>query len=168
LLNLELPFRAMQQASQITGPDYAPLVDDMFFAQRADLPIDRFIAPRLDVALAFILGKPLKVAPGGPSITLFDVLSATAQAGLATFMRRMAVVHPSERPGPAWCSLSATTRSAGSTRPACKIGRGWASPACCSPNWATNPATIEDGAGGGASLHRLDLCPSASTARRPL
>ena len=49
----------MQQASQITEPDYAPLVDDMFFAQRADIPIDRFIAPRVDVELALILGRAL-------------------------------------------------------------------------------------------------------------
>jgi 2-oxo-hept-3-ene-1,7-dioate hydratase len=68
-----LTSRAMQQASQITEPDYAPLMDDMFFASGSDIPIERFIAPRIEVELAFILGKPLK----GPGITLFDVLSAT-------------------------------------------------------------------------------------------
>jgi 2-oxo-hept-3-ene-1,7-dioate hydratase len=68
-----LTSRAMQQASQITEPDYAPLMDDMFFASGSDIPIGRFIAPRIEVELAFILGKPLK----GPGITLFDVLSAT-------------------------------------------------------------------------------------------
>ena len=68
-----LTSRAMQQSSQIDEPDYAPLMDDMFFAQGGDIPISRFIAPRVEVELAFILGKPLK----GPGITLFDVLSAT-------------------------------------------------------------------------------------------
>jgi 2-oxo-hept-3-ene-1,7-dioate hydratase len=68
-----LTSRAMQQSSQIDEPDYAPLMDDMFFAQGGDIPINRFIAPRVEVELAFILGKPLK----GPGITLFDVLSAT-------------------------------------------------------------------------------------------
>jgi 2-oxo-hept-3-ene-1,7-dioate hydratase len=68
-----LTSRAMQQASQITEPDYAPLMDDMFFASGGDIPIERFIAPRIEVELAFILGKPLR----GPGITLFDVLSAT-------------------------------------------------------------------------------------------
>ena len=63
----------MQRASQITEPDCAPLMDDMFFASGGDIPIDRFIAPRVEVELAFILGKPLQ----GPGITLFDVLSAT-------------------------------------------------------------------------------------------
>ncbi len=68
-----LTSRAMQLSSQITEPDYAPLMDDMFFAQGGDIPFDRFIAPRVEVELAFILGKPLK----GPGITLFDVLAAT-------------------------------------------------------------------------------------------
>ena len=68
-----LTSRAMQQASQIDEPDFAPLMDDMFFAQGTDIPISRFISPRVEVELAFILGKPLK----GPGATLFDVLSAT-------------------------------------------------------------------------------------------
>lgn len=68
-----LTSRAMQLSSQIDEPDYAPLMDDMFFANGADIPIERFIAPRIEVELAFILGKPLK----GPDVTLFHVLSAT-------------------------------------------------------------------------------------------
>ena len=68
-----LTSRAMQQASQIDEPDFAPLMDDMFFAQGTDIPINRFIVPRVEVELAFILGKTLK----GPGVTLFDVLSAT-------------------------------------------------------------------------------------------
>jgi 2-oxo-hept-3-ene-1,7-dioate hydratase len=68
-----LTSRAMQQAAQITEPDYAPLLDDMFFEQGTDIPAQRFILPRVEVELAFILGKPLR----GPSATLFDVLAAT-------------------------------------------------------------------------------------------
>lgn len=68
-----LTSRAMQQASQITEPDYAPLMDDMFFATGSDIPIERFIAPRVEVELAFVLGSPLK----GPGVTIFDVLRAT-------------------------------------------------------------------------------------------
>ncbi len=68
-----LTSRAMQQASQITEPDYAPLMDDMFFAAGGDIPLERFIAPRVEVELAFVLGRPLE----GPAVTLFDVLSAT-------------------------------------------------------------------------------------------
>ncbi|MFO1330004.1 MAG: 2-oxo-hepta-3-ene-1,7-dioic acid hydratase [Rubrivivax sp.] len=68
-----LTSRAMQLSSQIDEPDYAPLMDDMFFAQGGDIPVDRFIAPRVEVEFAFVLGRPLK----GPDVTLFDVLSAT-------------------------------------------------------------------------------------------
>ena len=68
-----LTSRAMQQASQIDEPDYAPLMDDMFFPAGGDIPFERFIAPRVEVELAFVLGRPLK----GPGVTLFDVLSAT-------------------------------------------------------------------------------------------
>jgi 2-oxo-hept-3-ene-1,7-dioate hydratase len=69
-----LTSRAMQQASQITEPDYAPLMDDMFFECGSDVPIGRFIAPRVEVELAFVLSGPLR----GPGVTLTDVLQATA------------------------------------------------------------------------------------------
>lgn len=69
-----LTSRAMQQASQITEPDYAPLMDDMFFEAGTDIPMSRFIAPRVEVELAFALKAPLR----GPGITLLDVLQATA------------------------------------------------------------------------------------------
>jgi len=68
-----LTSRAMQQSSQIDEPDFAPLLDDMFFAAGGDIPFDRFIAPRVEVELAFVLGKPLR----GPGVTIFDVLAAT-------------------------------------------------------------------------------------------
>jgi 2-oxo-hept-3-ene-1,7-dioate hydratase len=48
-------------------------MDDMMFQTGSDIPFDRFIAPRVEVELAFVLGKPLK----GPNVTLFDVLQAT-------------------------------------------------------------------------------------------
>jgi 2-oxo-hept-3-ene-1,7-dioate hydratase len=67
-----LTSRAMQQASQIDEPDFAPLLDDMFFAAGA-VPFDRFIAPRVEVELAFVLARPLR----GPAVTLADVLTAT-------------------------------------------------------------------------------------------
>lgn len=68
-----LTSRAMQVSSNITEPDYGALLDDMFFDEGSDIPFDRFIVPRVEVELAFILGKPLK----GPNVTLFDVLEAT-------------------------------------------------------------------------------------------
>lgn len=68
-----LTSRAMQVSSQIDEPDYGTLLESMFFAQ-GDIPVERFIKPRVEVELAFILKKPLK----GPNVTIFDVLDATA------------------------------------------------------------------------------------------
>ena len=68
-----LTSRAMQQASQITEPDYAPLMDDMFFESGSEIAIERFIAPRVEVELAFLLNRPLR----GPGATVCDVLRAT-------------------------------------------------------------------------------------------
>ncbi|MBE7367705.1 2-oxo-hept-4-ene-1,7-dioate hydratase [Ramlibacter pallidus] len=67
-----LTSRAMQQSSQIDEPDYGTLLDDMFFAP-GDIPTDRFIAPRVEVELAFILERPLR----GEQVTVDDVLEAT-------------------------------------------------------------------------------------------
>ncbi|CAI1878371.1 2-hydroxypent-2,4-dienoate hydratase [Serratia quinivorans] len=68
-----LTSRAMQVSSQITEPDFGALLDDMFFNDGGDIPIDRFIVPRVEVELAFVLAKPLR----GPNCTLFDVYNAT-------------------------------------------------------------------------------------------
>ena len=53
----------MQQASQITEPDYAPLMDDMFFDTGSDIPFQRFIAPRVEVELAFVLAPGFAAVP---------------------------------------------------------------------------------------------------------
>ncbi|MGN6357301.1 MAG: 2-oxo-hept-4-ene-1,7-dioate hydratase [Novosphingobium sp.] len=67
-----LTSRAMQRAGNITEPDYGVLLDDMQLADGQDIPFDRFIEPRVEVELAFILGKTLQ----GPGVTIFDVLDA--------------------------------------------------------------------------------------------
>ena len=68
-----LTSRAMQQAAGITEPDYGTLLDDMVFEQGSDVPFDRFITPKVEVELAFVLGKRIE----GPGGTIFDVLKAT-------------------------------------------------------------------------------------------
>src|SRR5690349_8608705 len=68
-----LTSRAMQVSSNIAEPDYGALLDDMFFADGAEIPFERFIVPRVEVELAFVLAKPLS----GPECTIFDVLNAT-------------------------------------------------------------------------------------------
>ncbi|MGO7954761.1 hypothetical protein ACC758_39300, partial [Rhizobium ruizarguesonis] len=39
----------------------------------ATVPVDRFIQPRIEAEIAFIMNAPLK----GPGVTVFDVLNAT-------------------------------------------------------------------------------------------
>ena len=59
-----LTSRAMQISSQIDEPDYGTLLDSMLFTARAgevlDIPTSRFIAPRVEVELAFVLKSPLQ------------------------------------------------------------------------------------------------------------
>lgn len=73
-----LTSRAMQISSQIDEPDYGTLLDDMLYTARAgevlDIPVADFIAPRVEVELAFVLQAPL----AGPNATVEDVLAATA------------------------------------------------------------------------------------------
>ena len=68
-----LTSRAMQRASNITEPDYGVLLDDMLIQAGTDIPTDRFIVPRIEVELAFILKQRLT----GPNCSIFDVLSAS-------------------------------------------------------------------------------------------
>ena len=67
-----LTSRAMQLSSQIDEPDYGALLDDMLYGDGAEIPRDRYIVPRVEVELAFILERRLQ----GPDATLFDVLDA--------------------------------------------------------------------------------------------
>lgn len=68
-----LTSRAMQRSSNIGEPDYGALLDDMLFPDGQDIPVGRFIEPRVEVELAFVL----KDALTGPGVTIFDVLNAT-------------------------------------------------------------------------------------------
>ena len=68
-----LTSKAMQATVGIDEPDYGHLLDDMFYNDGDTICAGRFIVPRVEVELAFVLGKELK----GPGVTLFDVLSAT-------------------------------------------------------------------------------------------
>ena len=68
-----LTSRAMQRSSNVNEPDFGTLLDDMLFPNGQDIPIERFIEPRVETELAFILKEPLK----GPDCTIFDVLNAT-------------------------------------------------------------------------------------------
>jgi 2-oxo-hept-3-ene-1,7-dioate hydratase len=66
-----LTSRAMQISSQIDEPDYGTLLDDMFF-EPGDIPTQRFIAPRVEVELAFVLKRKL-----AGEVSVEEVLAAT-------------------------------------------------------------------------------------------
>jgi 2-oxo-hept-3-ene-1,7-dioate hydratase len=72
-----LTSRAMQQASQINEPDYGTLLSSMLYRCEAegvlDIPFTHFIAPRVEVELAFVLKKDLR----GPEVDVQQVLEAT-------------------------------------------------------------------------------------------
>lgn len=69
-----LTSKAMQSALGIDIPDSGVLFDDMLLANGAHIPADRFIQPRIEAEIAFVLAAPLR----GPGLRLTDVLEATA------------------------------------------------------------------------------------------
>ncbi len=68
-----LTSKAMQYALNINIPDSGVLLDDMIFEDGATVPADRFIQPRIEAEIAFVMKAPLK----GPNVSIFDVLNAT-------------------------------------------------------------------------------------------
>ena len=68
-----LTSKAMQYALHIDTPDSGVLFDDMFFASGDTIPAGRFIQPRIEAEIAFIMKADLRVA----NMTRDDVLAAT-------------------------------------------------------------------------------------------
>ena len=68
-----LTSKAMQAALNIDTPDSGILLDDMRFADGAQIPADRFIQPRIEAEVAFVMREDVR----GTNVTLFDVLDAT-------------------------------------------------------------------------------------------
>lgn len=68
-----LTSRAMQQALGIDIPDSGVLFDDMAFDTGGTVPRGRFIQPRIEAEIAFVMKAPL----GGADLTREDVLAAT-------------------------------------------------------------------------------------------
>ncbi len=68
-----LTSKAMQYALNINIPDSGILFDDMVFAHGATVPKGRFIQPRIEAEIAFVM----KAKVGGDAVTREDVLAAT-------------------------------------------------------------------------------------------
>ena len=69
-----LTSKAMQYALNISTPDSGVLFDDMLFEDGDSIAADRFIQPRIEAELAFIMKAPLS----GEHVSVSDVLNATA------------------------------------------------------------------------------------------
>ncbi len=68
-----LTSKAMQYALNIDIPDSGILFDDMRFETGSTVPAGRFIQPRIEAEIAFVMKAPL----GGAEVTRADVLAAT-------------------------------------------------------------------------------------------
>ncbi|MEP1200021.1 2-oxo-hept-4-ene-1,7-dioate hydratase [Tateyamaria sp.] len=69
-----LTSKAMQYALNIDIPDSGILFDDMVFDHGSTVPKGRFIQPRIEAEIAFVM----KDAIGGGDVTREDVIAATA------------------------------------------------------------------------------------------
>lgn len=68
-----LTSKAMQYALNIDIPDSGVLLDDMLFENGATVPAGRFIQPRVEAEIAFVMKAPL----AGSKVTREDVIAAT-------------------------------------------------------------------------------------------
>ncbi|MBV1925622.1 MAG: 2-oxo-hepta-3-ene-1,7-dioic acid hydratase [Rhodobacteraceae bacterium] len=68
-----LTSKAMQSALNIDIPDSGILFDDMVFNTGATVPVGRFIQPRIETEIAFVM----KDAIGGKDVSRQDIIAAT-------------------------------------------------------------------------------------------
>ena len=68
-----LTSKAMQAALNIDIPDSGILFDDMLFETGATVPAGRFIQPRVEAEIAFVMGSQV----GGADVTQADIIAAT-------------------------------------------------------------------------------------------
>lgn len=66
----------MQRQLGVDQPDYGHLTDDMFYLESLPISVDRFISPKVEPEIVFVLKKSLT----GPGVTTADALSAVDYA----------------------------------------------------------------------------------------
>jgi 2-keto-4-pentenoate hydratase len=63
---------AMQRQMGVDKPDYGHLLDGMFWLEHEPIPASRFVQPRVEPEVAFVLARPLQ----GPGVTVADAIGA--------------------------------------------------------------------------------------------
>lgn len=63
---------AMQTQMNVSQPDFGHLMDDMFFPENVPIPTDRFLQPRAEPEVAFVLSRDLS----GPGVTIAAAAAA--------------------------------------------------------------------------------------------
>lgn len=63
---------AMQKMLGVDEPDYGHLLDDFFYLEHQPIPVDRFLQPRIEPEMAFVLKKTLT----GPGVTVHEAAAA--------------------------------------------------------------------------------------------
>jgi 2-keto-4-pentenoate hydratase len=63
---------AMQRLLGVDEPDFGHLLDDFFYLEHAPIPVDRFVQPRIEPEVAFVLRRPLR----GPGVTVPEAIAA--------------------------------------------------------------------------------------------
>jgi 2-keto-4-pentenoate hydratase len=62
----------MQRQMGVDQPDYGHLLDDFFHLENAPIPADRYLQPRVEPEVAFVLKKELR----GPGVTVPQAIAA--------------------------------------------------------------------------------------------
>lgn len=68
-----LTSKAMQEMLNVNEPDYGHLLNDMIYGDGDTIRLNKFIQPRIEFEIAFVLKKDLI----GPGVTMNDVIEAT-------------------------------------------------------------------------------------------
>jgi 2-keto-4-pentenoate hydratase len=63
---------AMQRQLGVGQPDYGHLLDSMFWLENEPVPASRFLQPRVEPEIAFVLARELR----GPGVTVADAIGA--------------------------------------------------------------------------------------------
>jgi 2-keto-4-pentenoate hydratase len=69
----------MQRMMGVGSPDYGPVLESTIYASGAEVPLARFIQPKIEAEIVFVLGERL----AGPGVSVADASRATAGVAAA-------------------------------------------------------------------------------------